>query len=110
MVTELPLFLLMRRKKTKNLMKIVGEKAQNGNFLILPHAASRRLQRKISVSDIVYVLKNGWHESKKDEFKNEYNEWNYALKGKTIDKRTLRIVISFDINMMLIVTVIDLRR
>lgn len=96
--------------KKSNLMDIVREKAEQGAFILMPHAVERRFQRSISINDIIYVLTTGWHESKKDDFRKEYSEWNYAIRGKTIDKRELRIVISFDEDNMLVVTVIRLSK
>jgi hypothetical protein len=53
-------------------------------------------------------LKNGYHEKKKDKFEEQYHAWNYVVRGKTIDGRNLRIVVSFDPSGMLIITAIDL--
>ena len=53
-------------------------------------------------------LRNGWHERRKDEFQPEYGAWNYAIRGKTIDGRNLRIVVSFERGKLLVVTAIDL--
>lgn len=55
-----------------------------------------------------YVLTTGYREPKKDEFKTEHQAWNYAMKGKTIDNRKLRIIVSLDKDDLLIITVIDL--
>ncbi len=49
-----------------------------------------------------------WHEKAKDQFSERYESWNYAIRGKTIDLRELRVVVSFDENNMLVITVIDL--
>lgn len=75
----------------------------------MPHAVERRLQRNISINDIIYVLTTGWHENKKDSYHEEYSEWNYSIRGKTIDKRPLRIIVSFDNSNMLVITVIHLK-
>ncbi|MBF0363881.1 MAG: DUF4258 domain-containing protein [Oligoflexia bacterium] len=95
--------------KIKNILALIKYKSQKGEFIILPHAIDRQMQRNISAPDIVKVLTTGWHESKKDEYKEEYHVWNYAIRGKTIDNRELRIAVSFDENDMLIVTVIHLK-
>jgi hypothetical protein len=68
----------------------------------------RKSQRSIGLPEIIYVLRNGYHEKRKDEFKPEYNAWNYAIRGRTIDDRDLRIAIAFDKNKMLIITVIEI--
>lgn len=39
----------------------------------------------------------------------EHGAWNYAIRGRTIDGRSLRIVISFEADgVLLIITAIDL--
>ena len=109
MVTELPWLIMSRPKKKNNLMSSVKKRAESGDFVLMPHAVERRYQRSISIADIVYVLSNGWHESKKDDFREEFDEWNYSIRGKTVDNRQLRIVVSFDENNLLVVTVIHLQ-
>ena len=101
---------MILRPKIKNLMDVVGQRAKAGEFILLPHAISRKSQREISVADITRTLLTGWHESSKDEYKAEYAAWNYAIRGKTIDERKLRIVVSFDENQMLVITVIKITR
>lgn len=56
-----------------------------------------------------YVLKTGWHEKRKDTYDEiEYKTWNYAIRGKTVDARELRVIVSFAEDGMLIITVIEL--
>jgi len=52
--------------------------------------------------------KSGWHEKRKDAYSEVFKSWNYAIRGKTIDERELRVVVSFDEDGLLIITVIDL--
>jgi len=101
---------MIKKDKAKNLLVIVKAKIKRGHFLILPHAITRQGQRFISVPDIIEVLMTGWHEVKKDQYSEEFKEWNYAIRGKTIDDRDLRIIASFDERNVLIITVIDLKR
>jgi hypothetical protein len=58
----------------------------------------------------MHVIESGWHEKRKDEFKPEWNTWNYAIRGKTPDNRALRIAIAFEEgdSLLIIVTAIDL--
>ena len=51
----------------------------------------------------------GHHEKRKDEFKPEFSAWNYAIRGKTLDKRDLRIAVSFnESTKLLIITAIEI--
>lgn len=92
--------------KIPNVLQLIRSRTHAGEFIILPHALERGSQRAIAVADIVYVLSTGNHESKKDQYKEEYRAWNYAIRGKTIDNRELRIAVSFDEEYMLVITVI----
>jgi len=96
--------------KAKNLLEQIRSKVKKGKYIILPHAIQRQSERNISIPDIVYVLNNGWHEERKDEFNSGFQSWNYAIRGITIDEKNLRIAVSFDEKNMLIITVIDLKR
>ena len=89
-------------------MKKVAGHLEDGTFLDTSHAFDRQAQRRITRPEMLYVLRHGYHEKRKDSFSDEYQEWNYAIRGKTMDKRNLRIVVSFDESGMLIITAIDL--
>ena len=67
------------------------------------HAIERVLERKIDLLDVLYVLKNGYHEKQKTSFDEAFQTWKYAVRGKTLDNLDIRIVIAFiDIGMMII--------
>lgn len=48
------------------------------------------------------------HEKAKDAYQERYKNWNYAIRGKTVDDRELRVVVSFEENGLWIITLIDL--
>ena len=98
-----------RPEKHPDVMALVKACVVAGNYLDTRHADARQSERSINRLEVIYVLKNGHHEKKKDEFKEEFNAWNYAIRGKTFDKRELRIAVSFDeTTRLLIITAIDL--
>lgn len=74
------------------------------------HAIERREQRKITLPEMLEVLRNGYHEKAKDKFDEQWKSWNYAMRGKTdCETRELRIIVAFDEpTQMLIITAIDL--
>ncbi len=69
------------------------------------HAIERELQRKINLPDVLYVLKNGFHEKQKTSFDEVFETWKYAIRGKTLDEFDIRIIIAFDDTEMMIITV-----
>ncbi|OGQ17560.1 MAG: hypothetical protein A3B70_03270 [Deltaproteobacteria bacterium RIFCSPHIGHO2_02_FULL_40_11] len=99
---------MRRPPKTPNLLSKVGHCLDQGRYLDTRHASLRQRQRWISRIEVLYVLRNGFHEQRKDKFDMAFKSWNYAVRGKTIDKRDLRIIVSFDENNMLIITAIEL--
>lgn len=109
MATELP-YSISIEPKIPNLISKIKERGRSEEFIIIPHAMDRKKEWNISIIDIVHVLINGEHEESKDQYKPEYRAWNYAVRGKTVDNRDLRIAVSFDEKHMLIITVIRLGR
>ncbi len=81
---------------------------EKGAYLDTRHAIDRQNERQITRPEILYVLKNGYHEKRKDKFDEACNSWNYSVRGKTVDRRELRVIVSFDESGMLIITAIDL--
>jgi len=102
----------MKKRGTKipALLARVKRAIAAGDFLDTTHAVARRSERFISRPEILQVLRNGWHEKNKDQYREEYHSWNYAIRGVTVDGRELRIVVSFEEGRLLIVTAIDLEK
>jgi hypothetical protein len=97
-------------EKLRSLIAQIRGCLDSGKYLVMPHARTREKQRKILRSEVIYVLRHGYHEKRKDKYDAQYQAWNYALRGYTIDRRELRIVVSFDDDReLLIITVIDIR-
>lgn len=99
---------ITRPDKEENLLNKIRKAILLGNYYETEHAKQRARERGIIGSDSEYVLKTGSHEPSKDKFDETYSEWNYAIRGKTLDKRELRIIVTFDEDGLLLITVIDL--
>jgi hypothetical protein len=97
-----------RPPKVPDLLRVVKKHLDEGAYLDTRHAMQRKRERNITLPEIITVLRNGYHEKHKDEFKEQYNAWNYAVRGKTVDGRQLRACVSFDEPGMLLITAIDL--
>lgn len=87
---------LKRPKKIENLLERIRNCIHLGTYRDTFHANVRKIERNISLPEIIYVLKTGRHEKNKDHFEEVFNAWNYAIRGKTIDGLDLRIIVSFD--------------
>lgn len=81
---------------------------KKGRYRDTRHSFDRGIDRNIDLLDIVEVLEKGFHEKRKDQFREDFQSWNYAIRGKTFEGRDLRIVVYFDGNLVMIATVIDL--
>ena len=97
-----------RPPKHEDVPALVREHIDAGRYLDTRHASSRKAERQITLPEVLYVLRHGYHEKRKDQFKEEHDAWTYAMRGKTVDRRELRICVSFDPSGMLIITTIDL--
>lgn len=92
-------------------MPVIKACIEEGRYLDTRHAFERQNERMINRPEILYVLKNGHHEKKKDKFDELHQAWNYVVQGKTVDLKKLRIVVSFDqASGMLIITAIELKK
>lgn len=100
-----------RVDKVQNVSELACKLMEQGAYVISNHAYVRKNQSRLSTGDIQNVLKTGYHEKRKDEYKEEFADWNYAIKGKTLDNEYARVCVSFDKETSLIVvTVIRLER
>ncbi len=99
-----------RQSKIISLMETIRKCIEEGRYLDTRHATQRQVERDVTRPELLHALLNGFHEKRKDRFEEAYNAWNYSVRGKTIDARTLRVVVSFDESNMLIITAIDLAK
>ena len=71
------------------------------------HATQRGFEREITRPKILYVLKDRIHELQRTVDELDL-VWNYAIRGKTVDKKNVRVAVSLDENGLLIITAIVL--
>jgi len=97
-----------RPPKATDVLTLARSSVERGTYRDTRHAVERKEERGITLLEILQVIRRGHHEKRKDEFKPQYGAWNYAIRGKTIDQRELRVVVAF-VQGMLVITAIDLR-
>ena len=85
-----------RPSKLVNLLERIRNCINTGMYRDTFHAIKRKLERNITLPEIIHVLQTGRHEKNKDNFDKVFNSWNYAIRGKTIDGYELRVIVSFD--------------
>lgn len=101
---------MKRPPKILEVLKKARECIDAGRYYDTTHAMQRKIQRQITLTHILHVIRYGYHEKRKDEYKLEHKDWTYALRGTTIDGKDIRIAIAFDEDGMLIITVIEINQ
>ena len=86
---------MARVKKLENIVVLAKKLMLKGAYVISNHAKLRQGERCFSIGDIRNIIDTGYHEKRKDEYKEEYADWNYAIRGKTLDNDQARICIAF---------------
>lgn len=99
---------MKKRPKIEHLIDKVRECVQSGRYLDTYHSQARQFERGVARYEITDVLVHGFHEKAKDTFDDNYQAWNYAIRGKTVDKKELRVIVSFVTDSMLIISVINI--
>lgn len=86
---------MARAGKIDNVVDLARNLILKGAYVISSHAKLRQGERCFSIGDIKSIIQTGYHEKRKDEYKEEYDDWNYAIKGNTLDNDPARICIAF---------------
>ncbi len=104
----------MKKKPRPSKIENVTGKAKQcittGFYRYTAHAEGRKYERMITEEDALYVIENGWRSPNRDDFCDIHQSWKYAFEGKTLQDELLRVIIGFDENMLLIVTVINISK
>lgn len=103
------------KKKTRpsKIENVIGKAKQciaMGFYRYTAHAEVRKYDRKITEEDALYIIENGWRIPIKDDYCEINHSWKYAFEGKTLQDDLLRVIIAFDENMLLIITVINIAK
>ena len=83
---------------------------KNGRYVVTYHAKVRQIERVVPLPDVIVAIETGLHEKNRDRFDEHHNTWSYSIRGKSTNRRELRVVISFDDKtQLLIITVVVLK-
>lgn len=99
---------MKRPPKAKALLQTISSAVAGGLVMYSKHANERMLERGIIKPEVELILTSGHHEAKKDQFNEEFQSWDYAIKGKTVDGRLLRIVVALVEPNVFVITTIEL--
>lgn len=101
---------LKRPVKVSDVLKIARACIEGGNYGTTFHAQCRQREREVTALDALYVVRTGHRVPARDEYHEEYEAWNYAIEGDTLQGDKLRVIISFEEDLMLVITVIKLTK
>lgn len=95
--------LTCKRYAKSQVVKLVRKNLVNGEVVITAHFKQRMALRKVSMQDVIYVLKTGaiFDEPELDL---KINQWKYKVEGKTIDGALLAIVVALEPNKNILIT------
>lgn len=111
------------KKKVKNPIKKndmelwakVSAAISSMDYVFVKHAKARQEQRNILDIDVLDILENKEGRKRKrnkskDSYTVNHKDWNYCIEGCDLDEDEgdIRIIISFDEQSMLVITVIRL--
>jgi len=101
------------KKTDGELYSLLEAKIECQEYVFLNHAKQRLKDRKIIDIDVLDILegKKGRKRKRnksKDKYEPGYEDWNYCIEGSNLDEIKIRIIVSFDDDNMLIITVIRL--
>lgn len=88
-----------------NLLQLIRDCVDKGNYILTEHALLRLKERDISLIDAEWVLKNGYHEKRKTSFDEKFKTWKYAIRGTTIEALDIRLILAFNQEGMVIITI-----
>ena len=98
-------------RKMDHPLEAIRSCIRSGWYRETAHALQRQTERKITLTEILHVLDTGRHEKSKDSFDEAYRSWNYAIRGWTVDRQDLRVIVSFDVERgLLIITAFYLEK
>lgn len=98
------------KKSDKELYALLNEKIGQGKYVFKAHARQRQKDRNISDLDVLDILEGkhgrGRHRNKqKDSYEDGKKDWKYCIEGINPDKKKMRIIISFEEDLIPIITV-----
>lgn len=99
-----------RKKSDKELFSILDKKIANAEYIFKKHAKQRQKDRTINDLEVLDILegrvnRNRHRNKQKDKYEEGREDWNYCIEGQNLERRKIRIIISFEDKMVPIITV-----
>ena len=101
------------KKSDGELFELISEHIEYGNYIFLKHAKQRLEERAILDIEVLDILEGKpGRKTKRNKSKDKHEEgrhdWNYCIEGASLDGEKIRVIVSFDEDLMPIITVVRL--
>ncbi len=98
------------KKTDTELFKLIEVKIAKVEYIFKPHAKQRLKDRTITNLEVLDILegkvkRNRHRNKKKDKYEKGRQDWNYCIEGQNLDSKKIRIIVSFESNLLPIITV-----
>ena len=98
------------KKTDRELFRLINKMLTNGEYVFKRHAKSRQKDRAISDLEVLDILegkrnRNRHRNKRKNKYEIGNEDWNYCIEGNNLDKKKMRIIISFENGLIPIITV-----
>lgn len=99
-----------KKKTDEELFDLLEEKIASADYVFKKHAKQRQIDRTISDLEVLDIIedkkrRNRHRNKKKDKYEEGREDWNYCIEGQNLDKKKIRIIISFEGSKVPIITV-----
>lgn len=99
------------KKTDAELWDLIELKIHNVEYVFLNHAKQRQIDRAVTDVDVLNILENRKgckrkRNKQKDVYIEGHEDWNYCIEGVDLDNKKIRVIVSFDTELMLVITVI----
>ena len=108
------------KKNDRELFSLIEKKINEAKYIFVSHATQRLSERFVNQLDVLNILKGkpGYERKRnkvKDSYENQYyselpQDWKYCIEGREVDDIKIRIIISFEKDLMPIITVINITK
>jgi hypothetical protein len=98
------------KKTDQEIWQSLEQSIYHGNYIFSSHAKKRLKDRSVTDIEVLDILENKPNRRRtvksKDTYTYGHQDWSYCIEGYEIDGQKIRIIISFDSRLMLVITVI----
>jgi hypothetical protein len=64
----------------------------------------------VTFQDVLFVLETGRREEAKDSYDEVFQNWKYAIRGKTLENVDIRVIVTITVDNIVIITVVNLTK